>query len=133
MLPCGVVSGRILFRMAGKDKEDDRPPVFLLDDRIARDALGGSNGSAPHLRYTPPGVAALFSSSFFLLSVGFSYVFWLQPEVFNMFSVAACLFFGLPRTDESGLPDRRREIVFAALSGAALVLAVYNKPMFAAV
>ncbi|HYX24140.1 MAG TPA: hypothetical protein VFC23_08315, partial [Thermoanaerobaculia bacterium] len=84
-------------------------------------------------RYNPPGVAALFSSSFFLLSVGFSYVFWLQPEVFNMFSVAACLFFGLPRTDESGLPDRRREVLFAALSGAALVLAVYNKPMFAAV
>jgi hypothetical protein len=84
-------------------------------------------------RYNPPGVAALFSASFFLLSAGFSYVFWIQPEVFNMFSVAACLFFGLPRTDESGLPDRRREVLFAALSGAVLVLAVYNKPMFAAV
>ena len=84
-------------------------------------------------RYNPPGVAALFSASFFLLSVGFSYVFWLQPEVFNMAAVAACLFFGLPRADESGLPDRRRELLWAALSGAVLVLAVYNKPMFGAV
>jgi hypothetical protein len=84
-------------------------------------------------RTNPPGLAALFSASFFLLSVGFSYVFWLQTEVFNMAAVAACLFFGLPRTDEAGLPDRRREWLWAALSGAVLVLAVYNKPMFGAV
>ena len=84
-------------------------------------------------RFNPPGVAALFTASFFLLSVGFSYVFWLQPEVFNSFSIAACLFFGLPRTDEAGLPDLRREALFAAISGAVLVLVVYNKPMFAAV
>jgi hypothetical protein len=86
-----------------------------------------------YLRRThPPGLAALFAASFFLLSVGFSYVFWLQPEVFNMASVAACLFFGLPWIDETGLPDRRREGLRAALSGALLVLAVYNKPMFGA-
>ena len=84
-------------------------------------------------RYNPPGLAALFSASFFLLSVGFSYVFWIQPEVFNMFSVAACLFFGLPLLDEAGLPDRRRELLCAALSGAVLMLAVYDKPMFGAV
>jgi hypothetical protein len=84
-------------------------------------------------RYNPPGIAALFSASFFLLSVGFSYVFWIQPEVFNMAAVTACLFFGLPRRDETGLPDRRRELLWAALSGAVLVLAVYNKPMFGAV
>ncbi len=84
-------------------------------------------------RFNPPGLATLFSASFFLLSVGFSYVFWIQPEVFNMFSIAACLFFGLPRKDEAGLPDLRWETLLAALSGAALVLAVYNKPMFAAV
>ncbi len=84
-------------------------------------------------RYNAPGLAALFSASFFLLSVGFSYVFWIQPEVFNMFSVAACLFFGLPRIDETGLPDRRREWLFALVSGAVLALAVYDKPMFAAV
>ena len=83
-------------------------------------------------RFNPPAIAALFSASFFLLSVGFSYVFWLQPEIFNSFSIAACLFFGLPRMDEAG-PDLRREALFAAISGAVLVLAVYNKPMFAAV
>jgi hypothetical protein len=84
-------------------------------------------------RYNPPGLAALFSASFFLLSVGFSYVFWIQPEVFNMFSVAACLFFGLSRIDETGLPGRRREWLFALLSGGVLALAVFDKPMFAAV
>ena len=84
-------------------------------------------------RYNPEGLAALFAASFFLLSVGFSYVFWLQAEVLNMAAVAACLFFGLPRIDETGLPDRRREWLRAALSGAVLVLAVYNKPMFGAV
>ena len=69
-------------------------------------------------RYNPPGLAALFAAAFFLLSVGFSYVFWIQPEVFNMFSVAACLFFGLPRGDETGLPDRRRELLLGGdLSG----------------
>jgi hypothetical protein len=84
-------------------------------------------------RYNPEGIAALFSASFFLLSAGFSYVFWLQPEVFNMAAVAACLFLGLPRPEVAGESDRRREIVYAALSGAVLVLAVYNKPMFGAV
>ena len=84
-------------------------------------------------RYNPPGLAALFSASFFLLSVGFSYVFWIQPEVFNMFSVAACLFFGLPRRDEAGMTDRDREMLFALISGGVLAFAVYDKPMFAAV
>ena len=83
-------------------------------------------------RYNPEGLAALFSASFFLLSVGFSYVFWLQPEVFNMAAVAACLFFGLPRPDENA-NEERRELLYALLSGAVLVLAVYNKPMFGAV
>jgi hypothetical protein len=83
-------------------------------------------------RYNPEPLAALFSASFFLLSVGFMYVFWLQPEVFNMAAIAACLFFGLPRPDAAG-DSERRELLFALLSGAVLVLAVYNKPMFAAV
>ena len=87
-----------------------------------------------HLRrYNQEGIAALFSASFFLLSVGFSYAFWLQPEVFNMAAVAGCLFFGLPRPDETGEPEARREMLYALLSGAVLVLAVYNKPMFGAV
>lgn len=84
-------------------------------------------------RYNPEGTAALFSASFFLLSASFSYVFWLQPEVFNMTAVAACLFFGLPRPEGTADPDRRRELLYAFLSGAVLVFAVYNKPMFGAV
>jgi hypothetical protein len=88
-------------------------------------------------RWNPPGLAALFAAAFFLLSVGFSYVFWLQPEVFSMAAIVACLFFGLPRRDEDVPPDPRRdlrrELLFAAISGAVLVLAVYNKPMFGAV
>lgn len=81
-------------------------------------------------RFNADADAALFALGFTLLSVSFSYTFWLQPEVFNMAAVAACLFFGLPRPEESGT---RRRLAFAALSGAALALAVYNKPMFGAV
>lgn len=84
-------------------------------------------------RWNPDGVAALFSAGFFLLSVGFVYVFWLQPEVFSMAAIAACLFFGLPRPDETGRDSLPRPLLSAALSGAAIVLAAYNKPMFAAV
>ncbi|HVR98791.1 MAG TPA: glycosyltransferase family 87 protein [Thermoanaerobaculia bacterium] len=80
-------------------------------------------------RFNADATAALFSAGFFLLSATFSYVFWIQPELFNMAAVAACLFFGLPREDVAG----RRLLVFAALSGAAVVLAAYNKPMIAAV
>ncbi|MBZ0114759.1 MAG: hypothetical protein K8J08_20015 [Thermoanaerobaculia bacterium] len=71
---------------------------------------------------------ALFAAGFFLLSAGFSYVFWLQPEVFNMASVCACLFFAFHRT------RRRLELpwTWVLLSGAALAPAVYNKPILAA-
>lgn len=81
-------------------------------------------------RFNEDGTAALFSTGFFLLSAGFSYVYWIQPEILNMASVAACLYWGLPRDEE--LFDRRR-LALAALSGAVLVFAVYNKPMLAAV
>jgi hypothetical protein len=83
-------------------------------------------GASYLTRFNPDGTAALFSTGFFLLSAGFAYVFWIQPEVLNMAAVAACLYFGLPR-------DEERTSRLAALSGAALVFAVYNKPMIAAV
>lgn len=89
-------------------------------------------GSSYLTRFNQDGTAALYSSGFFLLSAGFSYIFWIQPEVFNMAAVAACLYFGLPRDEASGWTDRRT-LVLAALSGAALALAVYNKPMIAAI
>jgi hypothetical protein len=78
-------------------------------------------------RFNPDGTAALFSAGFFLLSAGFAYVFWLQPEVLNMAAVTACLYFGLARDEE------RTSRLFAALSGAVLVFAVYNKPMIAVI
>ena len=82
-------------------------------------------------RFNEEGTAALYSVGFFLLSAGFSYIFWVQPEVLNMASVAACLYFGLPR-EEPASSDRRR-LLLAVISGAVLVFAVYNKPMLAAV
>lgn len=85
-------------------------------------------------RYNDAGIAALFASGFFVLSVGFVYVYWLQPEVFNMAAICAALWLGLPREgEEEGLPRPRREAVLAALSGAALGLAVFNKPQLAAI
>lgn len=80
-------------------------------------------------RFNPAGWAYLFSAGFFFLSAGFGYVFWLQPEVFNMASVMACLYLGLHLVPDSG---GRRALLLAALSGAALAPAVYNKPMLAA-
>lgn len=82
-------------------------------------------------RHNPPGTAALFAAGFFLVSTAFAYVFWLHPEVFGMAAVAACLFLGLrpPGPGEA----RRRTLLVAALSGAALALAVYHKPVVAAV
>jgi hypothetical protein len=79
-------------------------------------------------RFGEGSAPALFSSGFFLLSAGFSYVFWLQPEVFNMASVCTCLFFAFHRT------RRRLELpwTWVLLSGAALAPAVYNKPILAA-
>ena len=93
---------------------------------------------ALHLsRFNAAGLALLFSAGFFLLSAGFPYVFWLQPELLNMAGVAACLWLGLRVPGEAEGPElpptRRRELLLAALSGAALVLAVYNKPMLAVV
>lgn len=83
-------------------------------------------------RHNEEGVAALYAAGFFLLSVGFVYVYWLQPEIFNMAAVAACLFFGMPREGvEAGLPRPRRDVLQASFSGVALALAVYNKPMLA--
>ncbi len=85
---------------------------------------------ALHLaRADPAGPAALLAAGFFVVSAGFAYVFWLHPEVFNMAAVAACLFFGLRPPAGSG----RRTALWAGLSGAALALGVYNKPMIAAI
>lgn len=81
-------------------------------------------------RFNEGGLAALFAAGFYLLSNGFAYAFWLHPEVFNMAGVAGCLFFGLHRF--GGGEGREGGPWTAALSGALLALATYNKPMLAA-
>lgn len=88
-------------------------------------------GAAYLARDNPPGRAALFAAGFFLVSPAFAYVFWLHPEVFAMAGVATCLFLGF-RPLRLG-EGRRRTLLLAALSGAALALAVYHKPVIGAV
>ena len=90
-------------------------------------------GAAHLRRHNGEGIAALFATGFFLLSLALAYTTWMQPEVFNMAAIAACLYLGMPRDEEEGLPRPRRDLALAALSGAALALAVYNKPMVALV
>ncbi len=78
-------------------------------------------------------VALLFATAFFVLSTAFVYVFWLQPEIFNMFSIAACLFLAFHEPEATPRTAGRRHRLLRALgSGAVLALAVYNKPVFAA-
>ena len=82
-------------------------------------------------RFNPSWLADLFSVGFFLFGVPYSYVYWLHPEVLNMFAGAACLFFGLSMwVDRSGEP--RLPAAWALpLSASCLALGVYNKPMLA--
>ena len=83
-------------------------------------------------RFNLPWLALLFSFGFFFLSCGFSYIFWIHPEIFNMTAVMVSLYLGL--TDSKGRRGSfwSRPGVRAAASGAALMLAVYNKPMMLA-
>ncbi|MCE2557994.1 MAG: DUF2029 domain-containing protein [Acidobacteria bacterium] len=76
-------------------------------------------------RRTAPATAAAFACGLLLLSACSRYVFWLQPEVFNMFGVFGALYWGFE--------NRRRAWWLTALSGVLLALPVYNKPMFAAI
>jgi len=80
-------------------------------------------------RFNSFGLSALFSSLFFVLSSGFAYVFWIQTEVFNMAAIALSLFLALHRKGDGEEPPSPLRF---ALSGAALALAVYNKPVFLA-
>lgn len=77
-------------------------------------------------RFNPHGRAALFAAAFFLLSAGFTYVFWLHPEVFAMAGVALALFLALHPFE-----GRRWAGWAPAASGVALAFAAYGKPMIA--
>ena len=76
-------------------------------------------------RRTAPATAAAFACGLLLLSACSRYVFWLQPEVFNMFGVFGALYWGFR--------NRHRAWWLSALSGVLLALPTYNKPMFAAI
>lgn len=96
---------------------------------VAMIAMGAS-----HLgRHNPPGTALLFAAGFFLLSTAFAYAFWIQPEIFNMAGVTACLYFGFGALEGGDGSARRRlpPALAAVLSAAALALAVYSKPHYA--
>jgi hypothetical protein len=88
-------------------------------------------------RSNPGPVALLFASGFFLLSAGVAYTFWLHPEIFMMAAVTVSLYFGLTE-HEGERPERwwRRPLACPALrlalSGAALTVASYHKPVYAA-
>ena len=83
-------------------------------------------------RGNDPGLSLLFSFGFFFLSCGYSYIFWIHPEIFNMATVMVSLYFGLTEpTRQSWGPFARADFRHA-LSGAALILCVYNKPMLLA-
>ena len=100
-------------------------------------------------RYNPDWLAALFAVGFFLMSTTFTYVFWLQPELLNMFATAACLFLGLhvfdPRGGERWRPGAfkwppmvarlaaKPNLLALVGSASALAIGVYNKPMLAAI
>lgn len=97
-------------------------------------------GTAYLSRFNAPPLAALYSVGFFVLSTSIAYVFWLHPEIFNMTCVAASLFLVLHEFDDGPgvgrLAGVRRRLFGPRMrvvwSGALLALAVYNKPMLAA-
>lgn len=76
-------------------------------------------------RWNEGWLAALFSAGFAILSAGWAYAFWLQPEVFNMAAVSLAVYLGFRDFESTG----SRLLMLAGLSGAALMPAVYNKPM----
>ena len=86
-------------------------------------------GTAYLRRFNPESIAALFTCGFFVLSCSFVYVFWLQSEIFHM----TCVMLSFFLVSESGGNGSRR-VSRLALAGSAvsLSLAIYSKPVLAA-
>ncbi len=88
-------------------------------------------------RFNPEWLALLFSAGFFVLSNAWVYVFWLHTEVLCIAAITASLYLGL--TPANGSPALSRfgrawsriwnESTRPAFSGAAIVVAAYNKPV----
>lgn len=97
-------------------------------------------------RHNPSWLAELYAFGYFFASLGYVYVYWLHPEVFNMWAGAAALYFGLHRSgvldgpiekdhhvSSAGVtPGSRAETLALVFSAVALAAGVYNKPMMAA-
>jgi hypothetical protein len=92
-------------------------------------------------RWNDPGLATLYSAGFFLVSLAFAYAFWIHPEVFMMASVAACLFLAMHESAPRPQPVGRWAVAWRRLagparwpllSGGALALGCYHKPVLAA-
>ncbi len=99
-------------------------------------------GASYLARQNPDGLALLFSAGFFLISNAFAYVWWMHPEILNLFGITACLYLAFTPQASAFVGGGRLARLRAALwndstrpfvSGAALALAVYNKPPFALV
>ena len=72
------------------------------------------------------GYVGLYVAGFFFASVAFVYVFWMQPEVFNM----ACIFFPLllwQHLRRRGEAERPRDLVLLGLAGALVAAAFVSK------
>ncbi len=78
-------------------------------------------------RWLSPPVAAVFSVGFFFVSALWTYVFWLQPEIWNAFLITLAMFLGFERLPE----ETRHAWAFSLGSGAALGVAAWGKPMYA--
>ena len=88
-------------------------------------------------RTNPGWSAALFSFGFFFLSCGFSYVFWLHPEIFNMAAVTACCYLALAEPTRVSRAGKLRQLIATPwvrwlVSGLVLAPGIYNKPMLLA-
>ena len=85
-------------------------------------------------RHNAPTESLLFACGFFLLSTAFVYVFWLQPEVFQMACMMGAYFLVVWGTREaaggSGRVAHPRLVWLAAAAAALVATASYGKPMY---
>lgn len=88
-------------------------------------------------RFNSEATSLLFSAVFFLIGPPMVYAFWAHPEVFNMTAVTVCLYFVMSRPKRESSEDSPAQPLWGVgsaplLSGAALALGAYNKPVLAA-
>ena len=97
--------------------------MFLVMVWLAWRYLRARNGS---------GAALLMAVTFFFLSAAFPYVFWMHPEVFNMFVIfLGCYFWIHPGSGREGAL-LSRPVVRAALAGLFFAFAAFSKAPHAA-